>query len=610
MRISEKNNLNFNKKIKLNEVSTYFIFLLFIMAFFASIVMPSFTSPDEADHIKRAYLLTQGVFLLEPHVKGSGGMIDTGLLSYMNAYDKYQLPDSKIERYVTAQANQITWSGVEHFAGAPGTGYYFPIIYVPQALGLALGESLALSVDSSYKLARFLALLFVAIILKISFKFYDPPLIVLALLFIPMSLFQFASASLDGISTAVAIFVISIFIRIATNKESQSSWMLLLLSASVFVIASCRQHLMPLVCLIFATFFFTKNKKSLIAGFLTTSLLLVWLAIAIKTTIHKDLGASKSVIILHYLSHPGDFLRVMSSTLTNDDTLTFYIRSFFGILGRLNASFQPPIYNYLIFATLLFFLLSLPLPQRKYLAPGLLLICIGGSSIILVFVSLLVSWTPYPASVVEGVQGRYFLMPIIIICYGVTLQIRRPFDNKVYHFFCASALIIFSLFSVQKTGELLLDRYFVSDTQLFAFKIGSYTTDRIYGELTKGRAFSQSFRAEGNYIFKVRLFLATLSRKNTGIAKLSILDAAGKSLFEKLIDVKALVDNAWIDIPAGGFGVERGRTYVLRLTSPYGVEGNSISWWASNHDSYKDGNAFVDSTRAEGDFAFEVFTLP
>jgi len=219
--------MDFEKQISLNasnKTSLWMILFILAAGSFFSAIIPPFQSPDEFDHISRAYLFSKGTIVLDaPKGKDTGGMIDTGLMAYMSAYEV--LPrkrDRKLSADEIYAANRITWKGTKAFRALPGISYYFPVIYTPQAVGLTLGEKLKLSVDTSYRLARFMALVFVAIILIIAFNIYPVNPLTIALLMIPMSVFQMSSASQDGISVALGILAIATFLRMTTENKIQA----------------------------------------------------------------------------------------------------------------------------------------------------------------------------------------------------------------------------------------------------------------------------------------------------------------------------------------------------------------------------------------------------
>jgi len=89
-----------------------------------------------------------------------------------------------------------------------------------------------------------------------------------------------------------------------------------------------------------------------------------------------------------------------------------------------------------------------------------LALCAMGS-VFLIFFSLLVTWTMHPASIIHGVQGRYFLVPGILIAYALS-STEYSLSNR-FTLVGPILLAALFLFSVEKTANLLLDRYYIID---------------------------------------------------------------------------------------------------------------------------------------------------
>jgi uncharacterized membrane protein len=450
-------------------ISDIFIAVLLLSAVFTAAIIPPFQSPDEFDHIKRAYLLSKAKVTLDAPIDDasglrttSGGMIDTGLLSYMAIYTQYTFkPDRKVSLEAVARANKISWSGLKIFSGAPGTGYYFPIIYAPQALGLAIGEALSLTIDASYRLARLSTIFITILLLFIAFRLFNPPIVVMGLLILPMSLFQISSASLDGISNATAILGISAFARFVLQKPK--ACLLWILSATVLIVASSRAHLVAMLTLVFGTFFYTKEKKSIFAGLFLSFALATWILLAVNATVdlRVAIGLSTSELLAFYANNPLSLIEVLRNTFSHFDLLKFYAESFIGILGWLDAPFREG--NYHIFYALIIFALvaSVRLHGSKGVwgARALLLAGALGSALI-VFLALLITWTPHPASVVLGVQGRYFFVPIVMLACALCFD---NYDAKPGFRYSLGVIVlaVLNLYSVFVTTRLLLERYYL-----------------------------------------------------------------------------------------------------------------------------------------------------
>ena len=331
----------------LTEPSTIMAILLLVGCAFLSAVIPPLKSPDEPDHIERAYLLAKGVWILDrPEGKSSGGNIDTGLLDYMASYPP---PQDKVTAEVSDSANQIRWSKERTYDPSPGTGYYFPLIYAPQAAGLYWGERLDLTVDQSYRLARAFALLVSVLLIGAAFKIHAPHALTLTLLVMPMTLFQLASASLDGMATALAVLAISLFLRIAAEKRNAASWMNHALALSVVVLVTSRIHALPFVLLLVAAWRYAPNKRNLSLLLISGLFIIVWTGLAIKTTVdlRVSIAAPTSKILEFYLLHPAQFFQLVWATLSHADLGPMYVRSFLGVLGWLDTPFSQQVYAWL-----------------------------------------------------------------------------------------------------------------------------------------------------------------------------------------------------------------------------------------------------------------------
>jgi hypothetical protein len=71
---------------------------------------------------------------------------------------------------------------------------------------------------------------------------------------------------------------------------------------------------------------------------------------------------------------------------------------------------------------------------------------------------MLVTWTPHPATLIEGIQGRYFLLPAILIAYALNNNLESSgFYRRILLF---TILLLLGIYSFIITDQLLLDRYY------------------------------------------------------------------------------------------------------------------------------------------------------
>lgn len=449
-----------------SQIHVFFVASLFAIGTLISVCVPSFQSPDEFEHITRAYLLGKGdVVLSAPQGQSSGGLIDSGLARYMDGFTGLPFkPDRKLSSVELDESKKIQWSGQSEFRPALGMAYYFPGIYVVHMVGLKLGESLKWSIDTSYKLCRLLLLLTICFVLFYSFQLYPPPPIVLALLIIPMSLFQFASASLDGIATVLAIFIVSAFLKMMEDNDADNPKLFYALIVAWLLVASSRLQLFPLILLAAMLGYVKGRYRYFVVAGLSAIAVIAWQVIVLKTVVDGRIphGVSSSEVLSFYLSNPLKLWAVLASTLADASILKGYLSSFFGLLGWLDTPFKGSEYKYLCIAMLFIALVSIDYQaiKKTNLCSRALLVVGAIGSLAITFLAMLVTWTPHPAVVIEGVQGRYFLIPLLMVGYalaGKNFSAIRAIPQRLI-LFC---LLLLGVYSGAITIAVLIERYFL-----------------------------------------------------------------------------------------------------------------------------------------------------
>ncbi len=431
-------------------------------------LVPPFQSPDEFDHVKRAYLLGKGMWVLEtPDGGSSGGRVDTGLLAYMDHWRPMPFtPAIRTSTEARRRAGEIGWTGTREFSTAPGTGYYFPLVYAPQAIGLAVGEALGLTVAASYALARALALATVGALLATAFAVFPANPLAIALLVLPMTAFQVVSASLDGVSTALAVLAVALCLRVAADGEAARPAAVRALAGTVFLLASSRVHLLPLLAPALLAVLRTGSRRHLALLAAVTLGVVGWILVAMKSTVDTrvPLGTSPASIALSYATDPLGFLRVVGATLAQEGRLAAYRDEFVGVLGWLDARFAGATYREATQLIAAIALLSVSIGRDR--GTRAVRAMLGASALacsLLVFFALLVAWNPPPATVIQGVQGRYFLVPALMLAYAIAgdAGLATGWRRRL-----ALALVaVLAAIGTVRMPELLLERYFLRTTQ-------------------------------------------------------------------------------------------------------------------------------------------------
>ena len=221
-----------------------------------------------------------------------------------------------------------------------------------------------------------------------------------------------------------------------------------------------RPYLLPLLMFVLYACFFIKKKVNFLFFLVSTLAILIWLAYAATLTseVVTITGASSKSVLLYYIENPQKLFSVFLATIS--DNSKFYRYSFLGILGWLDTQFSVEIYNRLsiIIATIGLCSISIKNIMNEWF-PRVLVIIAAFVSISLIFFSLLLCWTPHPATIIQGVQGRYFLIPMIMIAYAISgsLKLHGGFSRK-----CALLLVaILGIFTIIGTTQLLIERYYL-----------------------------------------------------------------------------------------------------------------------------------------------------
>jgi uncharacterized membrane protein len=444
-----------------------FCLAILAVAYLLSVIVPPFQAPDEFDHVKRAYMFSHGQILLKSkNGSPSGGKVDTGLLEYMDRFVPLKgNANRKLSSDESVQASGIHWAHKSSFETPVGTAYYFPVMYAPQALGLALGKATGLTVDHSYRLARFLALAACLGMLFLAFRLYPPPTLVLAILALPMNLFLLSSAALDGLATCTAVLALSSFMRLI-EQGRLSRTLLYTLTISIALVAACRANMLPLLLLPFVAWWNVRDRRLLIAASVVTVFVLAWTLFTIKFTVYPPgpRNIDQAGKLLSYLLHPWEFLRIVYATLTNASIVSFYAVSFIGVLGWLDAPFTTPIYyalGSLLIGVFVFSFSLRPLSAHGWIR-GLMAVCAVGA-VLLTFLALLVQWTVGPATTVDGVQGRYFMIPAMTLVYALFGE-AHPISGVMERLRAILATALLALAAYCST-LLLSTRYYMQQAQ-------------------------------------------------------------------------------------------------------------------------------------------------
>jgi len=158
-------------------------------------------------------------------------------------------------------------------------------------------------------------------------------------------------------------------------------------------------------------------------------------------------------------------LHAFASTISNAGMVTNYIYSFVGVLGWLDTQFST--WQYITFLLLLVLIGGLSISAQDLRADWLprsaILLC-AFSAILIMFFLLLLTWNKYPAAIIDGVQGRYFLPPAIMVSYAIAGR-AKLFEGLPRKTAMVLVLALCALTLLSMPG-LLLERYYLAGEPL------------------------------------------------------------------------------------------------------------------------------------------------
>ncbi len=431
-------------------------------------LIPAFQSPDEIVHLLRADMVAHGQALLRseaPHEPGrTGGWVDTNFFLFSQWMQKIVGPHrdrSLSPAWLMSEATRFEWQDDEIFVNAAPTGYYAPFIYLPHALGLKLSRALDLSLGHSYQLTRMLVTLLVFGLILWAWQIARPALLVQALVLMPMALFQIISPTIDGLCFALALLVLSLFLR-QWHGGQATRWQAFAFHAAIFLLVTSRTNLIPLVLLPLVLLARHGTWPRLAAAAMLLAASAGWTLFGLAHTEDNRVvrALSTGQMIATYLREPMEFLRLVGRTVADPFQGHLIASSFVGNLGWADAPIPGFALVAIGFGLLLAAVLTVAATryQRQDAAIRAALLVAGLGSTLLAFFALAVTWNDYPAHVIQGLQGRYFIIPAMLLAAAlgpVRLEPAQAPSPPVHRLF----VLLYAAFCLTVLATTLHGRY-------------------------------------------------------------------------------------------------------------------------------------------------------
>lgn len=451
------------------------LFLVFSLGagLFLAWALPPFMAADELAHLARADAITRGQLVSErARVNGaliSGGPVDVALLEALGPFDPIAFhPEVKVTTGDFARAGRLGWDGRVASTGFANTAVYAPFFYAPIALGLAIGKTLHLSVIHTVYLGRALNVLACALVGAAALWAAGRARLPLyALLLLPMSVALYASATQDGLMVAVGGLAAALLSRSLDGGRAMTRAEALGAAVAIALVGMAKAPYAILGLVLLASDIESRRLRwAAVATAVGVPLLwLAWNSAMVQLPMYRadavlDPGGQVRFVLSHPAAIGGIALRTLAAGWPQ------YRASFIGVLGwldtRLPSFYYACAYAVLVLAFAAVARRSLPPPWKRL--PLTLLTCaiVAAAG---VFAALYVVWSPVGGPVVDGVQGRYFL--VIAMFLPLALSGERPWlraspVSKRLSQAAAVCVLAFPLVSMLIVERAVLVRYYLS----------------------------------------------------------------------------------------------------------------------------------------------------
>ncbi len=443
----------------------HWIFLAFAipLAIFLALWTPPFQIADEPAHFLRALQVAQGGFY-----GGSGGGSDPAI-EQLDAYVFHLRFHSK-DRFTVADqtaAESVKWTGQSVFRLFPNTASCAPTGYLPQALGLAAGKALGMSVVRTLQTARlFNAAFAIAVCALALFWCRNGKIVMFAMLLLPMTLSLFASCSQDAVLVALTSLAFAVISKQIAARASLSRGQIALVAISLLIVALGRPPYAALLLVLLMPGLLPRWRKTfawlpgaLLAGLCIAVVAAWWRGAApLNQAFALASGAAgrldARMQFLNLIHHPAIVGSLAGFALHHTAE---YIAGAIGIFGWLDTTF--PAFYYLLMLLVLLLACAAELAQtgKPRMSATVLLLLSPLAAAAAVFLIEYLTWTPVGALAIYGIQGRYFIP--VAIAAGVGLPRIARTNGTCRHW--PTAMVVLSQFvTLVCIPQVIMARYY------------------------------------------------------------------------------------------------------------------------------------------------------
>lgn len=321
----------------------------------------------------------------------------------------------------------------------------YPVMYLPQALGLALGRLLGSNLVRLFIIGRLFNLLFYALCFYWAIRLtpkYKTLVMMIGLM--PMAVQQAASFSYDGFIIGLSLLLFALIFRTSKQKGRITFREFIPICLTGLVLIPAKPVYYPLLLLLLLIpkerFGDWKRKLLWLAGCWAVVLLVVFLfqlsgisAVANSGHTETNWQGGENYTFSYMLANPGETAHVFVTTI-RARWLDLLYESIGHSLAGMTITLQTAYPKAYLALLVLCVLRQCGDREKIGAAPKALMLVASAFSILLFMVTMFLSWTTRGQEVIQGLQGRYFIpfLPLGLICLdNDTIMLHRNTDRFV-----------------------------------------------------------------------------------------------------------------------------------------------------------------------------------
>jgi len=420
-----------------------------LAAMLLATTMPPLQNADEEAHAFRAdqvsHLVPWGQALPDGEY---GGAVSVGLKVVENRTAMLRFhPERKVTRAMSAP---LPW-GAAAPTGFPNTAVNPPFFYAPAAAMAAFARGAGIALPRALVLMRLAEGLATILIAACAIALArDAAIWLFAIMLLPMSMALSAAVAQDGPMLACTTLAVALYLRVRVSQSGPAfAGMCLLLT----MVGMARVPYFAFVFLVLASP--VRPSWRILGALLMFACVAAWSARSaahFPLPLRQDGVVSPGSQVLRLILHPWRAPLIFYRTLVANNG--FIINSFIGQLGWLDVDL-PGSYRKIAWIGLLFAAFA---SFRRGEPRGLTLeaLAVAGAACGVGLIQYM-TWTVVGSPLVDGVQGRYFLAPALVLAVLLTRGVGAGLPGARW---VAAPVLLLPVFSIAVTVHALVLRYY------------------------------------------------------------------------------------------------------------------------------------------------------